>query len=335
MTNKKVDMLKDAADSNETPDISEQMTLGSLLKAAREEQGASIGDIAGQLHLRPCIVEDIEADNFGEIASAIYVKGYVKNYARIVQADAQAIQACLDIQLPKASAPEMQSFSRKTTRQARDGRLMFVTYLIAFILLALLVLWWVQKSDTQASVDFSKPTMEEMAESIQEPFSTKALPDPTLERDSGIESSDTQLSADNSAIDSGVVHSNDIDDLSPETANDESSDLGVTVVTSDQAPTPAQSEIAQELHSVDNLGVSKLSLSLVADCWINVKDADGKVLINDLKKAGSLLEVKGREPFKLTLGAPQAVTIKLNEESISLADYANGRVARFSLPFAE
>ncbi len=68
MTNKKVDMLKDAADSNETPDISEQMTLGSLLKAAREEQGASIGDIAGQLHLRPCIVEDIEADHFGDIA---------------------------------------------------------------------------------------------------------------------------------------------------------------------------------------------------------------------------------------------------------------------------
>ena len=345
MTNKKVDMLKDAADSNETPDISEQMTLGSLLKAAREEQGASIGDIAGQLHLRPCIVEDIEADNFGDIASAIYVKGYVKNYARIVQADAQAIQACLDIQLPKASAPEMQSFSRKTTRQARDGRLMFVTYLIAFILLALLVLWWVQKSDTQASVDFSKPTMEEMAESIQEPFSTKALPDPTLERDSGIESSgiessgvensDTGFSINNSAIDSSVVHSNDIDDLAPETVNVESSDLGTTVVTTEQLPVSVQSEIAQELPSVDILDVSTLSLSLVADCWINVKDADGKVLINDLKKAGSLLEVKGSEPFKLTLGAPQAVTIKLNEESVSLADYANGRVARFSLPFAE
>ncbi|ACA85831.1 RodZ domain-containing protein [Shewanella woodyi] len=340
MTNKKVDMLKDAADSNETPDISEQMTLGSLLKAAREEQGASIGDIAGQLHLRPCIVEDIEADNFGDIASAIYVKGYVKNYARIVQADAQAIQACLDIQLPKASAPEMQSFSRKTTRQARDGRLMFVTYLIAFILLALLVLWWVQKSDTQASVDFSKPTMEEMAESIQEPFSTKALPDPTLERDSGIESSgiessDTGLSINNSAINSGVVHSNDIDDLSPETVNVESSDLATTVVSTEQLPVSVQSEIVQDLPSVDSLGASRLSLSLVADCWINVKDADGKVLINDLKKAGSLLEVKGREPFKLTLGAPQAVTIKLNEESISLADYANGRVARFSLPFAE
>ena len=49
---------------------------------------------------------------------------------------------------------------------------------------------------------------------------------------------------------------------------------------------------------------SRLILSLIADCWINVKDADGKVLINDFKKADCLLEVEGREPFNLTLDAP-------------------------------
>lgn len=78
MINKKVDMLKDVADSNETLSTSEQVTIGSLLKSARKKQGASVGDIAGELHLRPCIVENIEADNFADIASAIYVKGYVK-----------------------------------------------------------------------------------------------------------------------------------------------------------------------------------------------------------------------------------------------------------------
>ncbi|NRD73292.1 DUF4115 domain-containing protein [Shewanella sp. VB17] len=304
MINKKVDMLKDVADSNETLSTSEQVTIGSLLKSARKKQGASVGDIAGELHLRPCIVENIEADNFADIASAIYVKGYVKNYARIVQADLEKIKACLDIQLPKACAPEMQSFSRKTTRQARDGRLMFVTYLIALILLALLILWWVQKSDTQASVDFSQPTMEEIADSASESFSTRALPDPNEERDSGIEDTDRIT----------------------EPANVAATSEPVVPEKNVKPATQQQAVISEQQYSL-------LSLSLAADCWINVKDANGNVLINDLKKAGSQLEVEGREPFNLTLGAPQVVTIKLNNESISLADYPTGRVARLTLPF--
>lgn len=306
MTKKEIDMLKDEAEIKVEPETSEQEdSLGSLLKAAREKQGASVADIAGQLHLRPCIVEDIEADNFGEIASATYVKGYVKNYARIVQADKNAIQACLDRQLPQASAPEMQSFSRKTTRQARDGRLMFVTYLIAFILLALLVLWWVQKSDIQSDIDLSKPTVEEMADSQLTPVEVEpALMEETGSLISSSTETSTELQSDNVIEGAEQVDAIEVENVQP----------------------------AIEKPAVT---LSSLSLSLNGDCWINVKDAKGDTLINDLKKAGSELNVSGVEPFKITLGAPQAVSIKLNGEKVSLSDFPSGRVARLTLPMAQ
>ncbi|RTR38464.1 DUF4115 domain-containing protein [Shewanella canadensis] len=307
MTKKEIDMLKDEAETHVETDTSEQEdSLGSILKAAREKQGASVADIAGQLHLRPCIVEDIEADNFGEIASATYVKGYVKNYARIVQADKKAIQACLDRQLPKSSAPEMQSFSRKTTRQARDGRLMFVTYLIAFILLALLVLWWVQKSDTLSDIDLSKPTVEEMADSQL----TQVEVASTL-----VEEGDplTSLQADTpTATSTKTLSSREIE----------------------QADAVEMESIQPSVEKVV-ARLSSLSFDLNGDCWINVKDAKGDTLINDLKTAGSQLNVSGVEPFKITLGAPQAVSIKLNGEKVSLSDFPNGRVARLTLPMAQ
>ncbi|ABV36042.1 conserved hypothetical protein [Shewanella sediminis HAW-EB3] len=310
MTKKEIDMLKDEAETHVETDTSEQEdSLGSLLKAAREKQGASVADIAGQLHLRPCIVEDIEADNFGEIASATYVKGYVKNYARIVQADKKAIQACLDRQLPKASAPEMQSFSRKTTRQARDGRLMFVTYLIAFILLALLVLWWVQKSDTLSDIDLSKPTVEEMADSQL----TQVEVASTL-----VEEGDplTGLQTDTHTA------------TATKTPSDRESEKGeqADAVEMESVPTSVEKAVTR---------LSSLSFDLNGDCWINVKDAKGDTLINDLKTAGSQLNVSGVEPFKITLGAPQAVSIKLNGEKVSLSDFPNGRVARLTLPMAQ
>ena len=325
MINKKVDMLKDVADSNNTQDASDQSTIGSLLKGAREKQGASINDIAEQLHLRASIVNDIETDNFGDMTSAIYVKGYIKNYARIVQADSEAIQRCIALQFPKAAAPEMQSFSRKTTRQARDGRLMLVTYIIVFILLALLVLWWVQKSDTQANVDFSQPTKEEMSNSVPESFSTKALPEPNMEQDSGIEST---------GIESAGIENSDVDGLHIESSGISIGQTPAVAVESDPLIVATLLEPIEQA-SAPVTGNSRLTLSLIADCWIHVQDADGKTLINDLEKAGSQLNVEGREPFKFTLGAPQAVTIKLNDEKVSLADYPNGRVARFSLPFSE
>lgn len=134
---------KDEDESQKVP--GQEDTLGSLLKSAREQKGITIEDAATRLHLRPCIVADIEADCFSNIDSSTYVRGYVKNYARILDVDKEAINACLARQVPKVTEPAMQSFSRKTSRQATDSRLMLVTYLIGFLLLALLVVWWLQK----------------------------------------------------------------------------------------------------------------------------------------------------------------------------------------------
>ena len=321
MTNKKIDMLKDEADTHQdTPDSE---TIGSLLRQSREKMGASVADIAEQLHLRPCIVEDIEADQFDQIASPTYVKGYVKNFARIVQADEEAIKRCLIKQVPQAPDPQMQSFSRKTTRQARDGRLTFVTYLIAFILLALLVLWWVQKSDTLSAIDFSQPTAEEVAASQNEPGNISSDYDAgSSNANTGIENLSDNLSENKAAIETSALEVS------------ESSSFPVSGVNENEVESLPESITPPVTQPVVRGGESALTLNLSADCWINVTDATGKVLINDLKKSGSQLNISGQAPFKLTLGAPQAVNIKLNGEAVSLANFPSGRVARLTLPLA-
>ncbi|MCJ8304177.1 RodZ domain-containing protein [Shewanella sp.] len=330
MTNKQIDMLKDEADTHQDKPDSE--TIGSLLRQSREKMGASVADIAGQLHLRPCIVEDIEADNFDQIASPTYVKGYVKNFARIVQADKKAIQRCLAKQVPQAPDPQMQSFSRKTTRQASDGRLTFVTYLIAFILLALLVLWWVQKSDTLSSIDFSQPTAEEIAASLNEPGGMSSDYDAASNFDSGSSNANTgieNLTHDATSLAAPDLQSSERNSAPASEPNDASSSSMNETETKINTQAPAKPSIQSISQSI---GQSALALSLSADCWINVTDAAGNVLINDLKKAGSQLNVAGEAPFKLTLGAPQAVSIELNGEAVSLRDYPSGRVARLTVP---
>ncbi|MEZ9822127.1 RodZ domain-containing protein [Shewanella sp. 10N.286.45.A1] len=319
------------------------LTLGVLLKKARENKGASVEDIAAQLHLRPTIIKEIEADNLLEIGAATYVRGYVKNYARAVQADPFEVQTCLDKQLLNDAQPSMQSFSRKTTHQARDGRLMALTYIIVFILLALMVLWWFQKSSMETTVDYSQPTVEEVAASAEEAMYDESL----LNGEASLAAQSNDIPLDERIFE--TIGDNVADNNSTEqniaSNQDVASEDSVTEQPGSEpqvAQASAQVSAAQLLASMvdsqdtdtSDAVTSALVLTLSGDCWIKVTDANGNTLIDGLKKSGRDINVTGAEPFAVILGAPQVVNIQLNGTQVSLDQYPSGKVARFSLPLA-
>ncbi|QYK14151.1 DUF4115 domain-containing protein [Shewanella rhizosphaerae] len=320
MTDNQIDMLKD--DAEKPKEAGE--TLGQWLKAARESRQMTLASVAEQLNLRPSIVQDLEADNYDNIASATYVKGYVKNYARILGLEMAKVDAYLAESFPVVSAPTMQSFSRKTTRQARDGRLMLVTYLIIFVLLALLVLWWVQKSAMVADLDLSKPSVEETAELSTLPASSEPMLAQDPQAGTGIE-----MPREQSVPDRAVAEESTNAQLTGEQAEDLPSEAGSTPETGVALEvTNSNSQADEPLKSADD---AVLALSLSGDCWIKVTDADGKVLVNGLKLAGKEMNVFGQAPFKVILGAPQSLTMRLNGEQVDLAKYPSGRVARLTV----
>ncbi|MCK8043415.1 DUF4115 domain-containing protein [Shewanella sp. 1CM18E] len=334
-------------EQNQAPNVDNEslvdeptLTLGVLLKTARESKGLSVEALASQLHLRPAIIEQIEADNLAEVGAATYVRGYVKNYARAVQADPFAVKECLDKQLEDDEKPSMQSFSRKTTRQARDGRLMALTYIIVFVLLALMVLWWFQKSSMETAVDYSKPTVEEVAASVE-----SGMPSPVAAL---LESNNAEPQAieaeDNAAPGAELNYASELTEgdaalavsqaLTPDTTNDTQNQNSSQQATSSENASQVLNPVASQADAVTD---SNLTLTLTGDCWIKVADASGNILVSDLKRSGSQINLVGPEPFAVTLGAPQVVNIQLNGADISLdaQKYPRGKVARLTLPLAE
>jgi cytoskeleton protein RodZ len=73
-------------------------------------------------------------------------------------------------------------------------------------------------------------------------------------------------------------------------------------------------------------------MSFSADCWIQVKDAEGKVLATGVKKSGHQFSVSGKAPYSVILGAPEGVTMEFDGEAVDLSGYTSGKVARFKLP---
>jgi len=59
-------------------------SVGQFLREKREEKRMSIAEIARATRVPPSSVERIEADQFDELPGEVYVRGFLKSYARAV-----------------------------------------------------------------------------------------------------------------------------------------------------------------------------------------------------------------------------------------------------------
>jgi cytoskeleton protein RodZ len=340
MTNNELD-LNTTEQVDPSTDIT---TVGAVLRKAREAKGLTVQEVALKLHLRPSVVTDLESDKFDAMSSATYVRGYVKNYARFIEADSELIKTCLSQQLSQDPAPVMQSFSRKTTKQARDKRLLISTYFILLVLLALFVLWWVQKSSPLNSVDVSLPSVEEVAATQDEIINeasfgrydgspagheTEATFD-ELSDDAADSSELGGLATLESADATQVISQNDIQNDAQDSAQSTEPQVTESQITQTLSTELQVASVNETVPAI--AGLEQLQVKISAECWVNVVDATGKVLIDGVKLAGYTKTVNGKAPLKVILGAPTVVTLTLNGQNVDLTEYLDGRVARLTLP---
>ena len=59
-------------------------------------------------------------------------------------------------------------------------------------------------------------------------------------------------------------------------------------------------------------GQESFSLTFVEACWVEVKDADFKLLVQDLFQEGGTLKVQGKAPFRIILGNSPGVLLEVN-----------------------
>jgi len=62
-------------------------TIGQKLEAARQSKGVTISEAGQATKIMSKYIEAMEADNFGELAAPVYVKGFIRMYARYLGLD--------------------------------------------------------------------------------------------------------------------------------------------------------------------------------------------------------------------------------------------------------
>lgn len=109
------------------------MSMGEILKSAREQRGLSASAVAEATHMKVQIIEDLENEDFRRIAAPIYGRGFVKLYAEFLELDpASLIREFMDLYSGKRSpvvgrrpvepapAPAMEQEPTPVTRTVRS-----------------------------------------------------------------------------------------------------------------------------------------------------------------------------------------------------------------------
>ncbi|MFA0414910.1 cytoskeleton protein RodZ [Vibrio renipiscarius] len=290
---------------------------GTILKQKREELGLSQKQIADRLRLRVALIEQIENNHFEADQVATFTRGYLRSYAKVVGVDEDLVLSALDECL--GSQPQeqpMKSFSRKTNRERHDSRIMALTWGIVAVIVAISSVWWWQnqQKDVVEVVIADEPALVASASENAPDIQTELVAD-----------------AENALATEEPV--GEVDSLSP--AEPVTTDAVDTEINNESDAVQADNAtITEEITppAAEIVSTNLMTMAFSDDCWIQVKDATGKTLETGIKKAGQTLQVEGKKPYKVILGAPENVSITLASEPVDLSGYTSGKVARFTLP---
>jgi cytoskeletal protein RodZ len=139
---------------DETP-TSEQLMPGKMLKQARKARGMEKEEIAKQLHLTVATITAIEEDNYRNMAAPVYAKGYLKQYAKFLDAPSDLILEAFDknVKVKSKVLEEMPSYAKKKKMTAKHPVIRFFTYGIIILLFILVGMWWNAHENTGSSTN--------------------------------------------------------------------------------------------------------------------------------------------------------------------------------------
>ncbi|HEX2828729.1 MAG TPA: helix-turn-helix domain-containing protein, partial [Burkholderiales bacterium] len=74
---------------------------GAMLAAAREELNLSVSDVARHLKLSPAQVEALEEGAYDRLPGRVFVRGFLRNYAKLLGIDPQPLLRTIEHEMPQ------------------------------------------------------------------------------------------------------------------------------------------------------------------------------------------------------------------------------------------
>jgi cytoskeleton protein RodZ len=285
-----------------TEPAAEKPSAGALLKAARERQGLHIAALAAAIKVAPRKLDALESDRWSELPDAAFTRALAQSVCRTLKIDPRPVLDLLP--QPILVALEPGDGGLKEPFQGRPGR---DDPGLAGLAVRPLVLAAVALMVAALVVYFLPPGLWPPGESAPVAASAPAVAASAPLEAASATSSVSAASAAAATVDTAA-----------------SQPTGETVF-STPPPEPAGSPAEVAAAGLVQLRTTEAS-------WVDVRDANGQVLLSRTVLPGESVGLDGALPIRLVIGNAAATQLGFRGQSVDLAARTRDNVARVELP---
>lgn len=270
-------------------------TAGELLRRTRLDQGLNLQGVASYLHLTPRQVEALEAGRYEELPGEVYIRGFLKNYARFLGVNPNQVLA-----LYQRGESVGTRYARKIAMKSEgplieNSWLTVVWALTLMLFVAAIVLVFYKRHDNLPQID--KLVFQQLSRAA----------------DSGAGQARVAPGV-SSALAASAATAPIISDF-------ENRAGGVSLA--DPNPAPAVSSPPEHMD--------QLHFTYTGKVWVEVKDAKGNTLLKRIAREGDENRVQGKAPFGVTLGNALAAQITLDGVPVQVPAKRPNQVVFFTV----
>lgn len=287
-------------------------SVGEQLSAARKARVLEIVDVAQALKLGPRQVEALESGDWGGLPGQTFIRGFVRNYARLMQIDSAPLMVQLDgvLQKPvdRLNMPEPKPASMPssgTFGAPRRDRMVVIFGLLLVVAAALI--YFLLAKDLSSLREVAQTTIDSLARK-DEPESVPAKP-----------------------VEGTITPTPPAEPVFPPGATPQQV-MNPQALTPPEQLSPAANVVAAPAETQKPAtGPAQLRFVVDKESWIEVRDRDSKVVFSERVVSGADRSVSGQGPLTLVIGYSPGVKLYWRGETIDLVPHARGDVARLVL----
>lgn len=271
------------SDTSNTPHPAAE--LGELFRSTRQSKGFSIGEVAERLKLTPHQITALEQGNHDGLPEAIYVRGFVRSYARFLGLEEETVNPYLQSLFGTDSTPRVrrneadkEKALKFHERPVKKPFPVWIVMLAAAIILVGAVSWW-QKKSAQHNQEQAQEQSNRMTGEVS---ASAPLPGNGNVAVMPLPAASAPASAADTATASGSLNA---------------------------ASAPASANTAAAGDLVINLRYRSM---------LTVMDSTGKVLFNGIAPGRTAHAFNGTAPYNIRIGYSDGSTVSFKGQDVPL-----------------